>query len=82
MKQKKKERSAGDGSGGADREKIVGCGHSRTGVGGLQRSGGLNTVPGFIEELPWWVGVGRGLTPHAPCAQRLLPGRGCGWARG
>jgi hypothetical protein len=31
----------------------------------------------FIEELPWWVGVGRGLTPHAPCAQaqRLFPGR-------
>jgi len=41
--------------------------------------------PGFIEELPWWVGVGRGLTPgraRARCAQRLFPGRGCGWAPG
>jgi hypothetical protein len=50
---------------------------------GLQRSGGLNTArPGFIEGLPWWVGVGRGLTPHAPCAQRLFPGRGCGCGSG
>jgi hypothetical protein len=66
-KKGKRRRLGGIGSLGGG-EMNVGAGGDRG--RGLQRSGGLNTVPkgqGFSEGLPWWVG-----RVHAPGAQRLF----------
>lgn len=79
MKKKEKETSAGDGSGGADWEKNV---------GGERRGRGSPTVGRFEHCARLHRGVapvgGCGPWAHAaaPCAQRLIPGRGCGWAPG